>query len=80
VASAERVAHSLKGAAGTLGAMDLSEKAAETEAAVRTGRAVEEAIQSLSLSLAAVPEAIRAALPNETSGNGPASSPIILPL
>jgi hypothetical protein len=55
--------------------MDLSEKAAETEAAVRTGRAVEEAIQSLSLFLAAVPEAIRAALPNETSGNGPGQLP-----
>ena len=37
-AKAERLAHSLKGAAGVLGAKDLSDEAAEAELAIREGR------------------------------------------
>ena len=50
-ATAERAAHSLKGAAGTLGAASLSEAAAEAETAIKTGRGVPQALRSLSLVL-----------------------------
>ena len=69
-ASAERAAHSLKGASGTLGAASLSEAAAGAETAIRTGNGVDGAIQALSLSLGQVLEAIRAALPVDSGGNG----------
>ena len=39
-ATAERAAHSLKGAAGTLGADALSEAAAKAETAIKTGHGV----------------------------------------
>ncbi len=42
-ATAERAAHSLKGAAGTLGAHALSEAAAKAETAVKTGHGVDDA-------------------------------------
>ena len=61
--TAEREAHSLKGAAGTLGATALAEHAAKVETAIKTGQSVDEALESLSHSLVAVVEAIRAALP-----------------
>jgi two-component system, sensor histidine kinase and response regulator len=61
--TAEREAHSLKGAASTLGATALAEHAAKVEIAINTGQNVEEALESLSHSLVAVVEAIRAALP-----------------
>ena len=69
-ASAERAAHSLKGASGTLGAASLSEAAAGAEIAIRTGNGVDGAIQALSVSLGRVLEAIRTALPEDTGGNG----------
>jgi len=69
-ATAERAAHSLKGAAGTLGAVSLAEVATEAETAIKTGRGVPEALKSLSLSLDPVLAAIRAALPEEIAGNG----------
>ena len=69
-ASAERAAHNLKGAAGTLGAVGLSEAAAGVETAIKAGRGVEGALKSLSLSLAAVLKAIWAAFPEEIVGNG----------
>jgi len=69
-ATAERAAHSLKGAAGTLGAVALSEAAAIAESAIRTKDGVESALSSLARSLAPVLQAIGTALPDESSGNG----------
>jgi two-component system sensor histidine kinase/response regulator len=68
-ATAERTAHSLKGAAGTLGAMAVSEAAAKVEAAIRTGQSFDLALTSLSGDLARAVEAIQAALPEERSAN-----------
>ena len=75
-ATAERAAHSLKGAAGTLGAAALSEAAAKAESAIRTGQGIDAALASLSLILAAAVDAIRTALPKEcpTNGGGLASA------
>jgi CheY-like chemotaxis protein len=69
-ATAERAAHSLKGAAGTLGAAVLAEAAAQAETAIKNGRAVNEALRELSRSLDPVVAGIRAALPGEDGGNG----------
>jgi two-component system, sensor histidine kinase and response regulator len=74
-ATAERAAHSLKGAAGTLGAALLSEAAAEAETAIKTGRGVPQALRSLSLVLDPVLQAIRTALPEATGGNGAGAPP-----
>jgi HPt (histidine-containing phosphotransfer) domain-containing protein len=63
VSTAEREAHSLKGAASTLGATALAKHAADAEIAIHTGQNVDEAIESLSHSLHAVVKAIRAAFP-----------------
>jgi two-component system, sensor histidine kinase and response regulator len=63
--TAERTAHSLKGAAGNLGATALAEVAAKAEAAVKTGQNLEAALDSLALSLRAVVEAIQSALASE---------------
>ena len=71
-ATAERAAHSLKGAAGTLGAVSLAEAAASTEGAVRTGNGVDAALGALALSLAPTVQAIRTALPDGPGGNGAA--------
>jgi two-component system sensor histidine kinase/response regulator len=60
--TAEREAHSLKGAASTLGATALAEHAVKVETAIKTGQSVDEALESLSHSLLAVVQAIRAAL------------------
>src|SRR4029078_12989664 len=51
-ATAERAAHSLKGAAGTLGAVALSEAAAKTETAIKAGQGIDTALSSLSIVLA----------------------------
>ena len=74
-ATAERAAHSLKGAAGTLGATTLSEAAAKAETAIKTGQGIDTALTSLFAGLGAAVRAIRAALPEEipTSGVGGAS-------
>jgi two-component system sensor histidine kinase/response regulator len=66
-ATAQRGAHSLKGAAGTLGATALSEAAAKAETAIKNGRGIDKALRSLTVSLKAVVEAISAALPDEVS-------------
>ncbi|MGH6867053.1 MAG: response regulator [Methyloceanibacter sp.] len=71
----ERVAHSLKGAAGTLGAATLSEAAARAETAIKTGHGADEAVVALAAVLDPVIEAIRAALPEETGGNGKGPTP-----
>ena len=69
-ATAERAAHSLKGAAGTLGVGVLSEAAAKAETAIKTGRGVDGALTSLAVDLAAAVGAIRTALPDEAATNG----------
>jgi HPt (histidine-containing phosphotransfer) domain-containing protein len=69
-ATAERIAHSLKGAAGTLGATSLSEAAANAETAIKTGQDIDAALKALSLSLDPVVVGIVEALPEESSGNG----------
>jgi CheY-like chemotaxis protein len=69
-ATAERAAHSLKGAAGTLGASLLSEAAAKAETAIKTGQGIDTALTSLSVDLGAAVGAIRAALPDEAATNG----------
>jgi two-component system, sensor histidine kinase and response regulator len=69
-ATAERIAHSLKGAAGTLGATSLSEAAANAETAIKTGQDIDAALKALSLSLDPVVVGIVKALPEESSGNG----------
>ena len=63
-ATAERAAHSLKGAAGTLGAGALSEAAAKAETAIKMGQGIDTALTSLSIDLGAAVMAIRAALPD----------------
>ena len=50
-ATAERAAHSLKGAAGTLGANAVAEAAAKAETAIKNGHGIDEAVRSLSLAL-----------------------------
>jgi len=67
-ATAERAAHSLKGVAGTLGAMAVSEAAAKAEAAIRDSQGIDPALASLSDDLAKAVEAIRAAFPEGLSG------------
>ena len=66
-ATAQCGAHSLKGAAGTLGATALSEAAARAETAIKNGQGADRALRSLSVSLKAVVEAISAALPDEVA-------------
>ena len=61
--TAGREAHSLKGAASTLGATALAKHAADVEIAITTGQNVDDALESLSNSLIAVVKAIRAAFP-----------------
>ena len=61
--TAEREAHSLKGAASTLGATALAKHAADVEIAITTGENVDEALECLSHSLVAVVKAIRTAFP-----------------
>jgi two-component system sensor histidine kinase/response regulator len=69
-ATAERTAHSVKGAAGTLGAASLAEAAASAETAIKTRQGVDAALKALSRSLDPVLAAIVKALPEESSGNG----------
>ena len=69
-ATAERAAHSLKGAAATLGAGSLSEAAARAEAAIKSGGDVTEGGAGAGASLDQVLADLRAALPEETGGNG----------
>jgi CheY-like chemotaxis protein len=76
-ATAERAAHSLKGAAGTLGAAGLSGMAGEAETAIKLGQRADEALKSLAVALARVVDGIRRALPetSEVDGASPASDP-----
>jgi two-component system sensor histidine kinase/response regulator len=70
VSTAERAAHSLKGAAGNLGATALADVAAKAEAAVKSEAGIEAALDSLAISLRGVLEAISFALPSEQPTDG----------
>jgi two-component system sensor histidine kinase/response regulator len=61
-ATAERMAHSLKGAASTLGVMAVAEWAAKAELAIRDGKDVDATLTSLSEDLASSVQAIHTAL------------------
>jgi two-component system sensor histidine kinase/response regulator len=74
-ATAERAAHSLKGAAGTLGAGALSEAAAKAETAIKTGQGIDTALTSLSLVLSLAVGAIRVALPDADAAGGGGLAP-----
>jgi two-component system sensor histidine kinase/response regulator len=63
--TARRLAHSLKGAAGNLGADSLSQLAAKAEDALVQNQGIEGALEALSGSVDGVVSAIRAALPGE---------------
>jgi signal transduction histidine kinase/CheY-like chemotaxis protein len=63
--TAERVSHSLKGAAGNLGASAVADAAAKAEGAVKSGRDPAEALSSLALLVRDVIAAIQLALPSE---------------
>jgi len=65
IPTAERTAHSLKGAAGNLGATALADEAAKAETAVKSGQSIDPALDSLEASLRDTVKAIRQALPVE---------------
>jgi CheY-like chemotaxis protein len=73
-ATAERAAHSLKGAAATLGANGLSEAAAKAETSIKTGQNVDKAVEVLSVALDRVLAGVWAALPDDKAGNGRSAS------
>ena len=62
-ATAAREAHSLKGSASSLGANALAERAAEIEAAIKSGQDVNTELEALSKSLRVVISAIETATP-----------------
>ncbi|MGD0543818.1 MAG: response regulator [Candidatus Acidiferrales bacterium] len=70
IPTAERTAHSLKGAAGNLGATALAEEAAKTETAVKSGLSIDPALVSLEASLRDTVKAIRQALPAGQPADG----------
>ena len=71
-ATAERTAHSLKGAAGTLGAATLSQSASEAEATIKAGLGTDEALELLARSLDVALSGIRQAFPRKRAGTAPA--------
>jgi two-component system sensor histidine kinase/response regulator len=62
-AGAERELHSLRGAAGSLGAIAIAEAAAEAEHALKAGVDLEKSLKTLETSLSAGVTAIRLKLP-----------------
>jgi two-component system sensor histidine kinase/response regulator len=62
--TAQRLAHSLKGAAANLGANPLADAAAKTETAIDSNAGVDSALNSLCTILDLTTASIRAALPN----------------
>jgi signal transduction histidine kinase/DNA-binding response OmpR family regulator len=75
MSTAQRAAHSLKGAAANLGAMAVAEEAVKMETAIETGKGMEPALDSLAGSLSSVLAAIRSALPVEpVTGSGASTS------
>ncbi len=67
VPTAERVAHTLKGASANLGAAELSAEAARVEVAIKTRQADNASLETLAQKLAALLEVIDTALPAETA-------------
>ena len=65
--TAQRLAHSLKGASANLGAASLAEVAAKAEAAIGSNQSVAPALEALSHTLDATIAAIRTALPAEST-------------
>ena len=61
-ATAQRLAHSLKGASANLGATALAESASKVEAAIQSNQPASDALEALSKSLDATTAAIRSAL------------------
>jgi two-component system sensor histidine kinase/response regulator len=76
VPTAERTAHSLKGAAGNLGVIALAEAAAKAETAVKSGHSIDPALDSLEASLRDTVKAIRLTFPVDQpiDGSGELSS------
>jgi two-component system sensor histidine kinase/response regulator len=74
MSTAQRAAHSLKGAAANLGVMAVAEEAAKVETAIETGNGVQSALDSLAGSLSSVLTAIRSALPIEPEARASASA------
>jgi HPt (histidine-containing phosphotransfer) domain-containing protein len=70
VSTAGREAHSLKGAASTLGVTELAKHAADVELAITTGQNVDEALVILSHSLLAVVKAIRVSFLSDSNLEG----------
>jgi CheY-like chemotaxis protein len=71
-ATAERAAHSLKGASGTLGASALSSIAAEAETAIKLGQRADQVLATLAAALTRVVDGIRNAIPETDGGDGAA--------
>jgi signal transduction histidine kinase/DNA-binding response OmpR family regulator/HPt (histidine-containing phosphotransfer) domain-containing protein len=71
--TAQRIAHSLKGASANLGANSLAEVAASAEAAIDSNHTVGPALESLSRTLDTTMAAIRAALPADCASASAAS-------
>jgi signal transduction histidine kinase/CheY-like chemotaxis protein len=65
--TAQRLAHSLKGAAANLGVSALAEVAAKAESAIDSNQGIPLALEALSHSLESSLEVIRSALPKETA-------------
>ena len=83
--TAQRIAHSLKGASANLGAASLAEVAAAAEAAIDSNQAMAPALESLSRSLGLTIAAIRDALPAPSASSSTPSSKgdpatVVLPL
>ena len=70
MATAERTAHSLKGAAATLGAKALAEAASQAEAAIKNRKDPGQDVQRVTGALDALLADLRAALPEDAAGNG----------
>jgi signal transduction histidine kinase/DNA-binding response OmpR family regulator/HPt (histidine-containing phosphotransfer) domain-containing protein len=74
-ATAERAAHSLKGAAANLGATAVANAAADAETTIKAGQSVQPVLEALDAKLRAVVQAIRSVLPAEqVAGSGPAAT------
>jgi two-component system sensor histidine kinase/response regulator len=68
--TANRLAHSLKGASANLGANDLAQVAAKAEVAIVSNQSIAPALDALSHSLDSTIAAIRTALPAESTAPG----------
>ena len=73
MATAERTAHSLKGAAATLGAKALAEAASQAEAAIKNRKDPGQDVHRVTGALDALLADLRAALPDDAAGNGASS-------